>query len=88
MNKTKEIQAIEDALGAWYDKYNGNVVMNCSIMAFDEDGEAIENDSYMWFSGVKQAQLQNCREMMNDVIKDQFDNQELAQWLKYNSENP
>ena len=83
--QSKEIQAIQQALRAWYEKYRGEVVMNVSVMAFDEDGDAVEEDSHMWFAGVKQAQLSNCHEMMKDVIEEQFSSKELSEWLEFNS---
>lgn len=85
--QSKEIQAIQQALKAWHDKYDGEVVMNVSIMAFDEDGEPVDEDSHLWYAGVKQAQLMNCERMMDDIIKSQFDAKELADYLEFNNTN-
>ena len=47
---TKEIKAINDALKAYYDKYDGNVVINASVFALDDNGKPI-GDDHIWNGG-------------------------------------
>lgn len=65
---TKEIQAIDDALRAYYEKHNGNVVINASILAFNKDNEVIDGHERLWQIGEHLTQLTNVNVMMEDVI--------------------
>jgi hypothetical protein len=46
---SKELQDINKALVAYYEKHGGNCVINCSVFAFDEDDVVI--DDMMWIVG-------------------------------------
>lgn len=69
---TKEIKAINDALKAYYDKYDGNVVINASVFALDENGDSI-NDDHIWNGGSQWKQLTNL-EIMMEEWKKQYNN--------------
>ena len=69
---TKEIKAINDALEAYYDKYDGNVVINTSVFALDENGDCIDDD-HMWGGGCQWKQLTNL-EIMMEEWKEQYNN--------------
>lgn len=67
--KTKELQDIENALEAYYNKHNGNVVMNVSIFAFDDNNDILDN--YLWLVGDKDILLVN-NDCMIDEIEEKF----------------
>tara|TARA_R110000744_G_scaffold94444_1_gene182341 strand:- start:1008 stop:1241 length:234 start_codon:yes stop_codon:yes gene_type:complete len=66
---TKEIKAINDALNAYYEKYNGNCVINASVFAFDNNGEATMDDDHIWGAGNPWKQECNLDIMMEEYIK-------------------
>jgi hypothetical protein len=47
--ESKELQALREAISNYYDKHEGNCVINCSVFAFDEEMEVI--DDRMWIVG-------------------------------------
>lgn len=49
MEKSKELKAIEDALYAYYEKHNWDVGIVASVVAFDDEGDVI--DDMIWTAG-------------------------------------
>jgi hypothetical protein len=47
--ETKELKALRKAIANYYEKHNGNCVINCSVFAFDEENEMV--DDRMWIVG-------------------------------------
>ena len=66
-NITKEFLQIEDALNAYYAKYNGNIIINVSVCAFDKQGEVINDNVWLW--GVKENLLMNNEDMLEKIQK-------------------
>lgn len=69
---TKELKQIDKALKAYYDKYDGNIVINASVFALDDNGKPIDDD-YIWNSGSEWKQLSNL-EIMMEEWKKQYNN--------------
>lgn len=67
--KTKELQDIDNALQAYYNKHKGNVVINVSVFAFDDNNDVV--DDHLWLVGDKDILLTN-NECMVDEIKEIF----------------
>jgi hypothetical protein len=68
MNKellSKELQQIDDALNAYYEKHNGDVVISVSVSAFDKQSNVI--DDYLWLSGDKEVLLVNNECMIEEI---------------------
>lgn len=47
--ETKALKNLQKAIAAYYDAHEGNCVINCSVFAFDEENEVID-DRY-WIVG-------------------------------------
>jgi hypothetical protein len=47
--ESKELKALREAISNYYDKHKGNCVITCSVFAFDEEYEVI--DDRMWIVG-------------------------------------
>ncbi len=69
---TKELKQIDKALKAYYDKYDGNIVINASVFALDDNGKPI-GDDHIWNSGSEWKQLSNL-EIMMEEWKKQYNN--------------
>jgi len=69
MKKSKELKMLEKALEAYYEKHGGNVIVNVSVCAFDENDNVI--DDYLWLAGDMETLLTN-NECMSDVIKNDY----------------
>jgi hypothetical protein len=62
---SKELQNIEDALQAYYDKHNGDVLIHVSVCAFDSESNVI--DDYLWMIGSKEMLLTSHECMLNEI---------------------
>ena len=66
---TKEIKAIHDALNAYYEKYDGNCVINASVFAFDNNGKATLDADHIWSAGNPWKQESNLEIMLDEYKK-------------------
>jgi hypothetical protein len=68
MNKellSKELQQIDDALNAYYEKHNGDVVISVSVGGFDKQSNVI--DDYLWLCGDREVLLVNNECMIQEI---------------------
>lgn len=65
--KTNEIKRIEKAVQDYINKHNGNCVVNFSISAFNEDGDVIEDQ--LWLFGEKDILLVDNECMLEEILK-------------------
>jgi hypothetical protein len=47
--ESKALKNLQKAIAAYYDEHDGNCVINCSVFAFDEDTQVV--DDRMWIVG-------------------------------------
>lgn len=65
MKVSKEIKAIEKALKAFYDKHGGNVMINTSVIAFNDEYDVVEDR--LWLIGDKETLLVNNECMVKEI---------------------
>jgi len=46
--QSKEIKRIEKAVDAYISKHGGNCIVNFSISAFNEEGDCIDDQLWLW----------------------------------------
>tara|TARA_R110000796_G_scaffold75997_1_gene170083 strand:+ start:443 stop:679 length:237 start_codon:yes stop_codon:yes gene_type:complete len=66
---TKELKQIDKALKAYYDKYHGNVVMDCTLIAFDKNDQIISDVAVEWDRGPLEARITNLELKLEDLKK-------------------
>jgi hypothetical protein len=65
--QTKEIKRIEKAVNDYIIKHGGNCIVNFSIAAFNEDGDVIEDQ--LWLFGEKETLMIDNECMLEEILK-------------------
>lgn len=65
--QTKEIKRIEKAVNDYIIKHGGNCIVNFSISAFNEDGNVIEDQ--LWLFGDKETLMIDNECMLEEILK-------------------
>jgi len=65
----KELKQIDKALKAYHDKYDGNVVMDCTLIAFDKNDQIISDVCVEWDRGPLEARITNLELKLEDLKK-------------------
>jgi hypothetical protein len=63
--KSKELQAIEDAINTYIEKHNEDCVINVSISGFDSNHDVI--DDLIWLHGDSELLLISNESMKEDI---------------------
>ena len=64
---TEELEQLGKALKNYHDTYKGNVVIQCSVIAFDENEEPIEEVCVEWDRGPLEAIIANLEFKLLDL---------------------
>jgi len=64
---SKELKEIESAINTFIDKHQGQVMINASFIAFDDEGEVVDDAEFM--TGQKKCLIIDTEERLKDLNK-------------------